>query len=101
MDAWPEQWVAAFCAIIEHHGGDVSLSRAHSIQCPVLILLGDVDRLNPVESGQRFISRLPAGLGTLQVFAGVGHFVHSERPIEFVSAITQFWRKHGISYGVE
>lgn len=99
MDVWPEQWVKAFCAIIEQNDGDVSMSKAHTIVCPTLIMLGDQDRLNPIAYGEKFVSRLRDGLGTLEVFPNVGHAIHTERPLEFVGAITRFWEKHGFRYG--
>jgi valacyclovir hydrolase len=95
IDLWPYQWVDAFCAVIDQHGGDVSLSRAHMIKCPLLLILGDQDGLNPAEYGQKFIDRIPNKKGKLEVFPGVGHSVHNEQPLGFVETIKGFWAQHG------
>ena len=95
IDLWPYQWVDAFCAVIEQHGGDVSLSRAHTIKSPTLIILGDQDRLNPSAYAQKFIDRIPNREGKLRVFPGVGHSVHTERPQEFFDTIKDFWERDG------
>jgi valacyclovir hydrolase len=93
ITVWPQQWVDAICAAIEQHGGDLSLSQAHTIGCPLLIILGDQDRLNPIEYGRKFVDRIPDQRGALEVFPGIGHSVHTESPLGFLSAITIFWGK--------
>ncbi len=107
ITAWPYQWVQAICAIVEA-GGDVSLRRAGEIRCPLFLLLGDHDALNPVTSGWRFIEAASGGrrrglgriartlagrwspLRRFQVFPGVGHAIHEERPAEFISVVQDF-----------
>jgi valacyclovir hydrolase len=54
------QWVQA-CKHMIDSGGDISISRAPQITAPVLLMLGDQDRLNPEASGQKFIDRTPNG----------------------------------------
>ncbi len=54
------QWVQALKYMVDS-GGDVSLSLAPEIQCPVLLMLGERDRLNPIEYGQNFIDRTRDG----------------------------------------
>jgi valacyclovir hydrolase len=94
VDAWPAQWVDAFCAVI-NAGGDVSLSRAAEIRCPLLLMLGDQDKLNPVAAGQRFI-RAASGaesndaLRQFTVFGGVGHPIHEQRPDQFLKTVHGF-----------
>ncbi|MBX3082442.1 MAG: alpha/beta hydrolase [Anaerolineae bacterium] len=95
IDLWPYQWVDAFCAVIEQHGGDVSLSRAHMIKCPTLLILGDQDGLNPAAYGQKFVDRIPNKRGKMEVFPGVGHSVHTEQPLGFLETIKSFWGRNG------
>ncbi len=92
VDQWPSHWVDAFCTIIDA-GGDVSLSRAGQIRCPVLLILGDQDKLNPIAAGRRFIEAASEADGIarqFEVFAGVGHYVHDERPDQFLPIVRSF-----------
>ncbi len=95
VDAWPQQWVDAFCAIIDA-GGDVSLSRAGQIRCPLLLMLGENDKLNPTAAGQRFVQA--AGLADsapqFEVFAGTGHSIHEEQPDRFLKTVRNFLMSH-------
>lgn len=68
------QWVQALKFMIDR-GGDVSLSLAPQITAPVLLMLGEHDKLNPQAYGQRFIDQTPNG--RLQMFA-TGHAVHDQ-----------------------
>lgn len=95
VDRWPYQWVEAFCAMIAA-GGDVSLSRAHEIACPLLLMLGDQDRLNPVAGGQHFIEQAARGRPGvprhLETFTGAGHPIHEQQPEAFARAVNEFLR---------
>ncbi len=72
-------WIRALTLMIQR-GGDVSLSTAHRISAPLLLLLGEQDRLNPVACGQRLVQRAPrARLQTLPC----GHAIHRELPDDF------------------
>lgn len=74
-DAFILQWVNAMKHTIDT-GGDISLSLAHNITSPVLIMLGDKDTLNPAEYALKFLDRTPNG--RLEMFA-CGHPVHDEQ----------------------
>ncbi len=98
VDTWPARWVDAFCAITAA-GGDVSLSRADQIDCPLLLMLGEKDALNPVAAGQRFVraaSDAPANGATRQfeVFIGAGHPIHDQRPDQFLKIVRGFLQSH-------
>ncbi len=95
VDQWPYQWADAFCAIVVA-GGDVSLSRAAQIECPLLLLLGDQDRLNPVADGQRFIEAAARDGGAVrlfEVFKWAGHALHDEQPERFLARVRSFLRE--------
>lgn len=68
------QWVQA-CKHMIDSGGDISLSLAPKISAPVLLMLGDRDRLNPQASGQKFIDLTPNGR---LVMFNSGHGIHDE-----------------------
>lgn len=79
-------WVRSVVQYIDS-GGDVSLSRAHRIQCPLLLMLGREDRLNPIEFAQTFLQR--AGHGELAIFE-CGHAIHTEQPQAFRERLSAF-----------
>ncbi len=68
------QWVQALKHMIDS-GGDVSISLAPGMTLPVLLMLGDQDRLNPQEFGQNFVDQTPNG--KLVMFQ-TGHSIHDE-----------------------
>ncbi len=81
------RWVAAMTQIIEA-GGDITYSRAKDIACPVWLMLGDRDELNPVEMGQTMVKALPHGQFSL--YKNTGHAVHTEQPRRFQHEVSQF-----------
>lgn len=93
IDLWPYQWVNAYCAM-EAAGGDICLSKAHTIRLPVLFMLGDRDTLNPVSHADKFVSRMPKGRGKVEVFPGVGHDIYAAQPLGFIAAVKQFYTQN-------
>jgi valacyclovir hydrolase len=85
-DAFALGWVNAVKYLIDS-GGDVSLSLAESITCPVLLMLGEKDRLNPQAYGQKFINHTQ--YGQLQMLPG-GHAVHFEQWERFQRVVGKF-----------
>ena len=75
-------------------GRRIDLVRADSSQSikaltqPTLVLWGALDRLIPVQSGQRF-ARDIAG-ARLVVFEGLGHLPHQEDPVRTVQEVRRF-----------
>jgi len=72
-------WVTAMKQIIDS-GGDVSLSEAHNIACPILLMLGRDDTLNPERLGRALVER--TAHGRLAMF-DCGHPVHREQKDAF------------------
>ena len=79
-------WINAVKYMIDM-GGDVSLSLAPNIQCPLLLMLGDEDSLNPEEYGRNFVERTPNG--RLVMFQ-CGHPIHEQRWEEFQQVVGAF-----------
>jgi valacyclovir hydrolase len=77
-------WAGAVRQLIER-GGDISLSRAAEVRCPVLIINGENDHTNPPAAGQRLAATIPQA--TLHTVPGVGHAVHDARPDWFVGTV--------------
>ena len=73
------QWARAMTRVIDA-GGDVSLSLAPNITCPLLIMLGRKDKLNPWQYGQRFVNEVADG--RLELF-DCGHAVHEQASERF------------------
>ena len=69
------EWLRAMTRMIDA-GGDVSLSLAPNITCPLLIMLGAKDKLNPRRNGERFVNAAPNG--RLAMF-DCGHGVHDQQ----------------------
>lgn len=82
--AFTKQWEDSFKGMIDA-GGDLSLRNAECVTCPVLMLLGDRDTLNPAEAAQVYLDRLPHG--KLEVIADCGHGVHEEKWDEFIALL--------------
>lgn len=72
-------WVGAVTRMIDG-GGDISLGLAGRIACPLIIMLGQDDKLNPRRYGERFVEKVRHG--RLEMFAG-GHAVHDEQKERF------------------
>jgi len=85
-DAFAWGWVKATTMMIDR-GGDVSLSRAHLITAPVLLMLGEKDTLNPQVYGEKFIDATQKG--RLEMLPG-GHPVHNEQFDRFKELVGPF-----------
>lgn len=73
------QWIRSTKMLIDGGGGP-ALSLAPNITCPVLLMLGDQDVLNPASCAQVYLSRVPDG--RLEMFA-CGHAIHKQQPEAF------------------
>lgn len=80
------EWVQA-CKFIIDSGGDLSLSLAPQMTMPLLLMLGDADRLNPIAYGQRLVAQAPNA--RLEVFA-CGHAVHEQQWAQFQTVVGNF-----------
>ena len=75
-------------------GRRIDLVRADSSQSikaltqPTLVLWGALDRLIPVQSGQRFAGDIAGA--RLVVFEGLGHLPHQEDPVQTVREVRRF-----------
>lgn len=64
------------------------------VRCPVLIIEGsaDPDWADPRAEGLKIVNDLPAGLGTLEVIDGAGHYPHTETPAAVLALLVPFLR---------
>jgi valacyclovir hydrolase len=77
-------------AIIEERGGDISLARAGTIACPVLLIAGEHDMFAPPALAAQYTARVPRGEWIEA--AGAGHDVHNARP-EWLAETLLAWLK--------
>ncbi|MEP7290539.1 MAG: alpha/beta hydrolase [Chloroflexota bacterium] len=80
------QWVQALKHMIDR-GGDVSLSLAPNISAPVLLMLGEKDRLNPEAYGQKWVAQAQNGR---VVMFDTGHGIHDEDWAGFQRVVGEF-----------
>ncbi len=72
----------------EIHRDRPSLRRlARNLDCPVLVVQGDRDRITPHRDG-RALARLADG--QLEVVRGAGHFPHARKPVQVNLALRDF-----------
>ncbi len=90
INAVLRQWVDSVQAMVTA-GGDVSLSLAPNITCPLLLLLGDGDRLNPEAYGQRLADLAPDG--RLVMIRDSGHPIHKQQWEQFRAVVGAFLRE--------
>ena len=83
----PYDWVDGMLGLITG-GGDISHADADEIACPLLIMLGTLDRLNPIAVAERLVKRAPNG--RLEVFENVGHMIQKQAPDRFRQVLGDF-----------
>lgn len=87
-------WVRSMTRMVDA-GGDVSLSLAPNIICPLIIMLGKDDTLNPETYGRRYVEKITHG--RVEMF-DCGHAVHDEQTERFYE-MTFAHLKHAESLG--
>jgi pimeloyl-ACP methyl ester carboxylesterase len=67
-------------------------ARLGDVRCPVLIVEGtlDPDWADPRAEGEAIVAALPAGLGTLEMIEGAGHYPHTQTPDQVVALLLPF-----------
>jgi pimeloyl-ACP methyl ester carboxylesterase/predicted glycosyltransferase len=86
LDTDPETLIAT--ALGQIHGDRHALrGLASNLECPVIVIHGDRDRINPFRDG-RALARLSGG--RLEVISGGGHFVHARKPVQVNLALRDF-----------
>lgn len=81
------EWVDGFLQTIEG-GGDISHNDADKIKCPLLIMLGTKDTLNPIPVAQRLAAKVDDG--RVEVFQDMGHAIHEQAPDRFRQVLGDF-----------
>jgi pimeloyl-ACP methyl ester carboxylesterase len=65
------------------------------ISCPALVIMGteDPDWADPQAEAEGIVAAMPAGLGTVTMIDGAGHYPHAQTPDEVARLITSFLRE--------
>jgi valacyclovir hydrolase len=90
-DAFARGWVGGVMHMIAA-SGDVSIGRAPNATMPVLMMLGERDRLNPAAFAQRFIDRAP---NARLVMFDAGHPIHRDQWEQFQQVLGDFLASAG------
>ena len=67
-----------------------------SIRCPALVIMGtlDSDWSDPPAEANGIVAAMPAGLGSVAIIDGAGHYPHTQFPDETAGVITSFLAEH-------
>lgn len=63
-----------------------------NVRCPALIVMGteDPDFPDPRAEAEAIVAAMPAGLGSVAMIDGAGHYPHAQSPGQVAEAITSF-----------
>jgi valacyclovir hydrolase len=90
--AMTQSAVVAIRDIIKQRGGDISLSKADSITCPVLLISGEHDFFAPPALTSQLAARIRAA--EVLVAEGAEHNVYMDRPEWLTQTILDWLGKH-------
>jgi pimeloyl-ACP methyl ester carboxylesterase len=67
-----------------------------SIRCPALIIMGtlDPDFADPRAEGEAIAAAMPAGLATVAMVDGAGHYPHAQCPSDVAALVIGFLKEH-------
>jgi pimeloyl-ACP methyl ester carboxylesterase len=66
------------------------------VRCPALVIMGtlDPDFADPGAEGDAIVAAMPAGLGTVAMVEGAGHYPHAQSPDEVAALVIPFLKEH-------
>jgi pimeloyl-ACP methyl ester carboxylesterase len=67
-----------------------------NIACPALVIMGDLDPdfADPKAEADAIVAAMPAGLGTVAMVEGAGHYPHAQLPDEIAALVIGFLKEH-------
>ena len=71
-------------------------ARLPDIRCPALVVMGtlDPDWADPKAEADGIVAEMPAGLGTVAMIEGAGHYPHTQFPEEVAAVVLPFLKEH-------
>ncbi|MGH3279799.1 MAG: alpha/beta fold hydrolase, partial [Trebonia sp.] len=90
--------MAEFMKTLKTTPADAAAQLAN-VRCPALIVMGtaDPDFPDPRAEGEAIVAAMPAGLGTVAMIEGAGHYPHAQNPDEVAGLITSFLTEHALA----
>ncbi|WP_084957400.1 alpha/beta fold hydrolase [Thermoactinospora rubra] len=66
-----------------------------ALECPALVVMGtrDPDWADPEAEAEGIVAEMPAGLGSVAMIEGAGHYPHAQYPAEVAAAMLAFLRE--------
>jgi pimeloyl-ACP methyl ester carboxylesterase len=70
---------------------------------PALVIMGDEDPdfADPRAEAEAVVAAMPAGVGSVAMLKGAGHYPHAQLPSEVAALITSFLSRAGLAAGTE
>jgi pimeloyl-ACP methyl ester carboxylesterase len=70
-----------------------------NVTCPVLIIMGsqDPDFADPRAEGDAIAAAIPAGLATVAMVDGAGHYPHAQSPDAVAALVIPFLKEHALA----
>jgi pimeloyl-ACP methyl ester carboxylesterase len=70
-----------------------------SITCPALIIMGseDPDFADPRAEGDAIAAIIPAGLSTVAMVDGAGHYPHAQSADQVAALVIPFLKEHALA----
>ena len=67
-----------------------------NVRCPAQVVMGtlDPDFADPKAEGEAVVAAIPAGLGTVAMVEGAGHYPHAQCPDEVAALVIPFLKEH-------
>jgi pimeloyl-ACP methyl ester carboxylesterase len=67
-----------------------------NIRCPALVVMGtlDPDWPDPQAEAAGIVAAMPAGLGTVAMIDGAGHYPHTQYPDQVAAVVLPFLKEH-------
>jgi pimeloyl-ACP methyl ester carboxylesterase len=67
-----------------------------NVRCPALVIMGtlDPDFADPRAEGDAIAAAMPAGMGTVAMVDGAGHYQHAQSPDEVAELVIPFLKEH-------
>jgi pimeloyl-ACP methyl ester carboxylesterase len=67
-----------------------------NVRCPALVIMGslDPDFADPRAEGEAIVAAMPAGVGTVAMVDGTGHYPHAQTPHAVAELVISFLKEH-------
>lgn len=71
-------------------GGFDVLDDLARVECPTLVVVGELDPITPVSAAREIVEAMPPGRARLEIVEGAGHFTWRDAPERFWPIVTGF-----------